>query len=381
MGGVGSAGEGTLARNYNVSPGVNFLLLKTKVKRKTNPNRTTLGSVTNSDEKALLDYMHGHVTDPAGQSVEGQQNDACFYEYARMCPVLCKLAIEFQKRGFKPDRAAEEKIIKTTLGRLDETVLYYQWLWLGSQSYFPHLSWRDVPLTERPRVADKAAPLPTLRMVECAHYGEKAKEANELAHKDYERRTRGILSAEEMVSINEKYGAPTAVWRLEEKHEIIAMFRLDTRLSKSRLVESFQAWLELPEISVHLQQGKTLENRMVAGAADRLKDLAIWKLYRQQDNNYAAVRDFLVENQKRDSRGNRIPFLDGRRGRGIAGRRAVDAMANRPQSYFLDAVSRAEKYRNAIFVFEGWQEREREWEKRVADPASPVYRQYPSHLK
>lgn len=264
--------------------------------------------------------------------MKGQQNDACFYECARMCPVLCALAIEFQKRGFKPDRAAEEKIIGTTLGRLDETVFYYQWLWLGSHSYFPHLPWRDIPLTERPRVADKAAPLPILRMVECSRYGEKAKDANELARKEYKRRTRDIiLSAEEIVSINEKYGvAPEAVWRLEEKHEIIAMFRLDTRLSKARLVESFQAWLELPEISAHLQQGKTLANQMVAGAADRLKDLAIWKLYRQHGNDYGAVRDFLVDNQKRDSRGNRIPFLDGKRGRGVAGRRAVDAMASRP---------------------------------------------------
>ena len=337
----------------------------------------------NSEDKSLVDYVHGHVTDPKGKALRGQHAGACFYEYARQSKTLCALAVAFQQRDHQLDVLKDREIIENVLGRLDEMAFWYQCLWFGPQADFPHLPWRDIPLVARPYMPEKVSPLPTLRMVELAEYGEKAREANDVALREYLRRSKEKMTTDEAAKINEEYGTPPrAVWRLEESREIVAAFKMDANMSISRLTAGFKKWLELPENAKLLASGRTMANKVSAGAADRLKDLAIWKLHERNDGGHEAVREFLLRHQKRDARGKPIRFLDEKQGRGKAPRPARESMENRSQSYFLDAVARAKKHFRSLFHFEGWREREKEMSVGAAYPETNTpTRIYPSHLK
>jgi hypothetical protein len=311
-----------------------------------------------SDDKSIVDYVHGHLLDPDGRLVAGQRTSAVIYEYARMSHVLSELAAAFQKRGGLPSQVEDEEIVQRIFGRQSETPFIWSWLWIGSNGHFPSRPWRDIPMSERPCPPIVTPALETLSLAQCAHYGAKARDLNDAISAEYTRRLDQASPGAEADAINREHNSPPpAVWNMDDTNQIVVAFFLDTNLSKTELVERFRRWLELPEQSLRLQDARTVTNKSVAIAADRLKDLAIWRLYERYSQDCGQVREFFIVNQKRDSRGKRIPFLDEKRGRGAAARPASASMENRGQPYFLDAVRRAKEFRDATFLFEGWQKR------------------------
>jgi hypothetical protein len=76
-------------------------------------------------------------------------------------------------------------------------------------------------------------------------------------------------------------------------------FEVDLSASKGDLTEQFKKWLALPENKERLKQYKQEKRGTSDNWKDRLKDLAVWRLYRENENSCDKANKFAHDNRKR----------------------------------------------------------------------------------
>lgn len=285
-----------------------------------------------AEDQACMDYLHGDVP-------EDQQEAACFYEYCRRSMVLRKLA-EIRTALTKQTDVVpktpfyrtvfDERISMASVRELAESGLpgtKHIWFWQDRWSYlwqqcrsFFHKTWSSMAESERNYLrsffgTSEVKPLtshPTWLYNSMTKIG----------------RPKGVFAAmikkaKEAIEIREDLplkpdDVDAEALKRKERPEIQddnflhCMFTIDFTKRKKRLCKEFEAWLGLPENRERL---KKYERNLIGtsgGPLDRLKDLAVWKLYEKY--RYQGMLDFTEKNRKRDENGNPRPYHDERQG-------------------------------------------------------------------
>jgi hypothetical protein len=197
-----------------------------------------------------MDYLHGHV-------VDGEFEAACCYEYARESAML---------------KEAAAKAGSAHLGEEEESWIYqYPWNLIWSCADFPRKPWNQISDRQRLDIlrafpTTKVQPLHMMEAVFLDAQGvfdelkAMAVEARaQLTRRAYkEKRQRRIYPV------------------LKKGQWLHVLFTLDMSKKKKRLVQEFEAWLDLKENRHEHRRNLTGKTGLFK---DRLKDLAVSRLY------------------------------------------------------------------------------------------------------
>ena len=126
---------------------------------------------------------------------------------------------------------------------------------------------------------------------------------------------------------------------LLQKHDSVyhAIFDLDFSKSKKHLCSEFSAWLDLPKNREQLERYKMPTIGTTGGPLDHLKALAMWRLYRELDNNWDKANDFAQKHRKESK-----PFHDARKGQSKTPLNHAQLASE--ESSYLKAKTRAKTY-------------------------------------
>jgi hypothetical protein len=224
-----------------------------------------------------MDYLHGDLAD-------GECQAACLYEYARESRVL-------RLTARKPNK----------LHRITEKhywIVGDSWCSFWSCPSFPRKPWNQVPKSQRTDMpaASAARGVPPLHMI---HLG-----------------TLDAMGVFDRLDAMAKAG-PNQDPILELPNcftGTLALFNLDFTQCKEQMLRRFAAWLDLPEnerrfqTPGHNRRGR----RRTESFKDRLKDLAVWRLYDKL--GFDGMQDFAEGHRKHSRDGRPRPFHDARQG-------------------------------------------------------------------
>jgi hypothetical protein len=240
----------------------------------------------------FMDYLHGDV------NVE-EAEVACLYEYARESEMLWAAAQE--RDGLKAARALDCRRAAREVAAQHPKEWYSHAPWAMSLllcESFPEKDWCALPPNERSWLnrtfgAKPAAALPMTDLLTLKGLGvlDKLQAMAADAEPDIEEVPPG------------KTGKPVRlvfplVQRQGDGSLYHALFDIDFSKSETQLVNEFRAWVRLPENRDRLATHKAPRSEAAGQALDRLKELAVWRLYRELGDDWNAANDFANKHRK-----------------------------------------------------------------------------------
>lgn len=312
------------------------------------------GGITFRQSKNFMDYLHGDVEKSESQL-------ACAYEYARESKELLEAARRRDELLRKsPNLSCEQAVLwilrqDAILGRLHPM---WEWRFLMCKS-FPAKDWNALLLGERKEILNRYETrcVPPLLLLDLlwtppqtmAMHAEFNRLAVDNTPAIPEVRPGDVIPPMKPVpAMGQKHGsvywclfdvdfsesndrladrflawlnqpAIVRLWQehkkqktgmnrkplraLKERRDFNAhyhcLFEVDLSASKGNLTRQFKRWLALPKNRKRLNRyGK--EKRGIAGQPlDRLKDLAAWRLYRENENDFEQANKFATLNRKK----------------------------------------------------------------------------------
>ena len=255
--------------------------------------------------KACMDYIHGDV--------DGEAEAACMYEYARESEVLRNAAaVRDQLR--KTDDWRDDDVEMIVKADLPPKFRSHGWLAIISEcASFPQFPWKHLESGQSDIPGERELILKWWR-------SESAKPFSMTPLRTLDRN--GVfedfrIRAENM-RIRSRKNLPNPKPVKEEMPVIyypeglaLALFDLDFTHPKKRLLEEFDAWLNLPKNKVRFAEFKRDGRGKGGEFKSRLKDLAVWRL--RERLSYEGMRTFTRENRKKTEKGLARPFHDSRR--------------------------------------------------------------------
>lgn len=257
------------------------------------------------ESSACMDYLHGDV-------IGGEYQAACLYEYARESTALRLIA----EQRDRPEPIAE---------KYGPWIVQDPWPWFWSCPSFPLRPWNQVPEKQRAEMLSALAAqgVPPLRMMRV-----------------------GMLNA---LGVFDRFKAmakatPRQYPILELPEHFagtLALFNLDFTEPKKRMLARFAAWLDLPENKHRLNSHRRDPRGTTGASKDRLKDLAVWRLYDKLGFN--GMLDFASKHRMHFTDGRPRPFHDARQEQ--SKKQPLDqAPLCSEESFALKAKARAKKY-------------------------------------
>lgn len=258
-----------------------------------------------ADEQACMAYLYGDVAD-------GEEEAACFYEYARESKVLCKAAAALigmrtdgpnwptirLPAGETPFPLLSDMVINEVVQELIANDLGAWWIDLKMEfrailfcSAFPERPWTDLTADERKPLMQllRKLGLQPLRMLSLP-----AIEAMRLL--------------DDLRTKMEKYRAFIAEGRYEEFPDTKPLidrqdgfthcfFALEWSKTRTQLIHEFGAWLDLPENKQRLKLYARPGTGTTGKEKDALRDLTKWRL-KEHCGTYEAMLRFVDERRQ-----------------------------------------------------------------------------------
>jgi hypothetical protein len=304
------------------------------------PTKTKVAT-THADKLACMDYLHGDV-------VDGEYEAACGYEYARESKVL-REAAQLSASGISDTEIACKVEGHFQCGHW---FIQHPWGVIWECPSFPAKSWNQLGEKERadirlvfPLPADKVQPL---RMNEVWNLQANGifDEFNVMAERQWKaKRGVGAIPAKAVYPIIE--GWPKT--KQESSQWVHALFNLDFTKTKTRLLQEFDMWLQLPENAVRFRTHEKDPTGKTGLFRDRLKDLASWRLSRELE--WKAAHAFSLKHRLKDKARTPRAFLDARTGQGLKVP-LNDAPLYGHESGWSKAKDRAEAYLEELIPWE-----------------------------
>jgi hypothetical protein len=194
--------------------------------------------LTEFDEASTMAYLHGDV-------VDGEHEACCDYEYAREGRAL-REAARLQGQGLSFAEIGEEIDSAFSAGDL---FIQHPWLEIFCCPGFPETPWNQLPQEARSEVL-AAFSLP------------------------YDR---AQLRTLDPAFVTKRLEAGLPLSRVE--HILPVVFTIDFSKAKRKLCGEFAGWLERPENKALLAKHRRKHTGRTGWHADRLKDLAVWRLF------------------------------------------------------------------------------------------------------
>jgi hypothetical protein len=245
-----------------------------KARKRTPPRRSAV-AWGEQEAQACRDYLHAYV-------VDGEYEAACRYEYARESFVL-------RLTARKPDK------LHLIAEKYGPWIVQYPWCSFWQCRSFPRKAWNHLSGKERTGILDGFAPrgIRPLCMVRVG--------------------TLSALGVFEMFK-DAAEAAPDQDPILELPDRLtgtLAVFNLDFSETPKRMLARFKAWRDLPANRRRFAARATNPIGTTGTFKDRLKDLAVWRLY---DNlGFGQMLQFADEHRKESQPGQPRPFHDARR--------------------------------------------------------------------
>lgn len=237
---------------------------------------------------ALMDYLHGDVP-------EDQAGIACMWEYGRESKVLWDIAAArdrsaAQNKGRGPRTSLERILLE--MDRRDggwyPLPPFYHFLRFAAA--FPKKAWNESSKGERDEIlrlhpSGKPSPLPVADIGALKGWGI----TDSLVSKA--EALRRSLDEDELKQPED------ADFHLSSGIYCVA-FKIDYSAGRAGLLKSFTAWLNTKENRERLEKNHNRTANRTDKALDRLKALAVWRLYREMDNDYEATNRFANQHRK-----------------------------------------------------------------------------------
>lgn len=296
--------------------------------------------MTMAEKSACMDYLHGDVANDEFQAARD-------YEYARESKVMREAARLLRKSGKTIEEVCGIIEYQTFPGLL--SCHWYQWPWLAFWSEcpsFPDKSYNQLSERERAELrrfgifpSNKVHTLPMhkLMMLDAMNVFDDFKAMAAKVRDERSKRPASPPPALDypVMHVEDKSGDDWPFFH--------ALFLLDFSKDRSRLVDEFEAWLQIPENEARFEKYRPktkTEKGTAKEAKDRLKDLAAWRLYRTVGCDGAL--QFTGKHRKRDKGGVPRPFLDARKGQSMTPRNEAPLYSE--ESGFQKAQARAEEH-------------------------------------
>ncbi|MGA3169500.1 MAG: hypothetical protein ABSE62_00660 [Chthoniobacteraceae bacterium] len=221
-------------------------------------------NLANVDLPACLEYLRREV-------IDGEFQAACVYEYAR------------ESQGMREESALHKRGTYS-LGRHGYIVqpngqnVLADPIWTCPS--FPAKGWNQLNETERAKIVRSGGyPLPPGKnqplhmnhigvLYMCGVFDAFKALTKKMAEESFRAKELGIAMAKPDPVLEVKEGSPLA-------H---ALFTIDFRDSREKLVEAFDIWLQLPEQQARLRKHKQNRKGKARGPKERLRDLAAWRI-------------------------------------------------------------------------------------------------------
>lgn len=290
------------------------------------PQRTFYASWAD-EAAACMDYLHGDVTDDEFEA-------ACAYEYARESTILREAAAihhaltrrEKARRGTGETKRTAATftdlwIHGTPMTKSQETVsliaekhghdawfVQYPWAYIWQCPAFPSKPWNQLSKKERANIlpAFASTDIAPLAMTDVATLDAMKIFAKfkTLASQAREQTRQNIAG------MKPRHGTLYPV--LHQDQWTWALFTIDFRKTKKRLLQEFEKWLELPENQKRFDDYERDPTGKTGMFKDRLKDLAGGRLYAEL--GFDKALKFTDANRKCSPAGAPLPFHDARKG-------------------------------------------------------------------
>lgn len=271
-----------------------------------------------------MGYLHGIVADDEFEA-------ACFYEYARESSLLRDAALTF--RNLIRDNNKKQPAKRQSVGMLQRRVVeecHLGSVWLNaplrrtiwSCHSFPEKPWGQLQKNERRAIISHFATAEILPL---------------LMHSAGDYNAMGVLD-------HFKGAVYDSIPVLHDGQRTHALFTLDFGDTRKRMLERFKAWLKLPENQRKFNEHSRDVTGTTGKPKDRLKDIAVWRLYEVLGFN--RMIDFTRKHQMRKA-GKPIPWHDARSGQSQTSPR-VEADIFSEESLCGKAAARAKKYLSRI---------------------------------
>ena len=202
-----------------------------------------------------MDYLHGDV-------VDGEHEAACDYEYSRESRVL-REAARLHRQGLSPEEIGEDIDQAFHCGGL---FLQSPWFEFFTSAHFPETPWNSLSEEARARIL-RAFPLP---------FG------------------KGQLRSVDLAALERLQTAG----RLTAGQHSPVVFAFDWAKAKKQHCHEFKAWLDRPANKERLAKYRSRRTGKTGGHADRLKDLAAWRLFEHCGGDWRKANDFASEHRK-----------------------------------------------------------------------------------
>ncbi len=270
---------------------------------------------------ACMDYLHG---DAKGDEYEA----ACYYEYARESPKLRSLATH---------RDAPEKWMADDA----HWIAQHPWLMIWHCPAFPGKPWNRLRDGEHEQIlacfaASGVQPLRVMELGLLASGGVLDALKKRGRPDTSTPAGRATVNKPAVVEMPERFAGTLVMFNLDFKHD-----------SRKRMCQRFAAWLDLPENKQRFGPASNATGT-TGRFKDRLKDLAVWRLYRKL--GFAEMLGYTQTHRKRD-RGTPRPFHDARQGQ--SGKLPLEQVRLcSEESFAIKAKRRAEDFLTEILPWE-----------------------------
>jgi len=310
-----------------------------KRERKKRPGDGGITLLTEFDQASTMAYLHGDVADDEFEA-------ACDYEFARESRVLratAGMGIAKQLSGLSVEQWRAE--FQKTIKKLEEEE------GKGTQSEKRVRPWDNernrgdvlAPLTAEDQAAllRKGRQLgfeeicqridetfscgglflasPWLEILSCPNFPEKP--WNSLSAEDRARILRAFplpFGKRQLRSVDR-----AALERLQTAERLTAgqrspvLFAFNWAKAKKQQCHEFAAWLDRPENKERLAKYRNRHTGKTGGHADRLKDLAAWRLFEHCDGDWSKANEFANEHRKLFEKPDAIVVVSGKKHRKI----------------------------------------------------------------
>ncbi len=292
-------------------------------------NQTTAAKITFHKSETFMDYLHGDVADEEAWL-------ACQYEYLRESGIFwnaAQMRDEWIKGGQDCETAGIWAWEQTSIENRELPHCGADFLCCAA---FPKKDWQELSKEQRKEImqylpGDRIRPLhnPDVWSLKSRGVLDRFKKMGEDAK-----------PAIKNVRPEQKAKPMELVPAILQQHESLfhAIFTLDFSKSERRLCDEFREWLRLPKNDERLEKYKKPNTGATGGAVDRLKDLAVWRLYREFGNDWNKANDYADEHRKASRQ-----FHDARRDQSKKVSLS-EAHLGSEEAYFLKAKKRALNY-------------------------------------
>lgn len=239
--------------------------------------------------EAFMDWLHGDVN-------EDEAEIACLWEYARESKRLWDAA---KRRDYSRReggrRGACKQFERVALEMAARPGGWYPlppfYCFLRESSAFPKTSWNDLNKTERDEILGffslkGTPPLSVADVSTLQGHG-----IIECLRNTVEKQKRSLQEGDSPTPADAVFDVSPSIRYV--------VFKIDSARGAPELLKSFKVWLGREDNQAWLNRGDTKAESTADRALDRLKDLAVWRLFREMDNDWERVNDFANQHRKR----------------------------------------------------------------------------------